>query len=90
MWLRKKFLESFYTNQVIFFFQMFIYLLYVNECLPRVCQCMTFVQYPRKWGKGVGSPGTEVTDDCEPPWMLGMESQFPVNAASGRLSSVLN
>lgn len=38
--------------------------------------------YPQSPEDGIKSSGTEIVDDCEPLWVLGIESGFFVRATS--------
>lgn len=35
-----------------------------------------FAFYPQRPEDGIKSPGTEIVDDCESLWVLGIESRF--------------
>lgn len=56
-------------------------------CLLCKCTHCIHAWYLRKPGEGVGPPGTRVTDICEPPWMLGTESQYSTRTATAPSSS---
>lgn len=73
----------------------FIYVyFYVCGCFACVCCVSVLTAYMlihawclRKPGEGVGPSGTRVTDICEPPWMLGTESQYSTRTATAPSSS---
>lgn len=76
----------------------FIYVyFYVCGCFACVCCVSVYcihawshcihAWYLRKPGEGVGPSGTRVTDICEPPWMLGTESQYSTRTVTAPSSS---
>lgn len=46
-----------------------------------------FAFYPQRPEDGIKSPGTEIVDDCESLWVLGIESRFFVRATSALQTS---